>query len=88
MTDRAAQVLYFSRIREVVGVDEEQVALPPEVRTVNDLMAALSGRDDNYRQAFVDPARVRVAVNQTHVGFDHPVAPGDEVAFFPPVTGG
>ncbi|RMF12062.1 MAG: molybdopterin converting factor subunit 1 [Alphaproteobacteria bacterium] len=82
------QVLYFSWIRETIGSDEEIVALAPTVHTVGDLLAKLCRRGANYQRAFSDPGRVRAAVNQTHVTLDHPVSAGDEVAFFPPVTGG
>jgi len=72
--------------RGVVG--EEDVAPPAQVRDVNALVAWLKTRGEGYGRAFADLAAVRVAVNQEYVGFDHPVAPGDEVAFFPPMTGG
>lgn len=88
MADGKAQILYFSWIREAVGVDEEDIALPAGVRTVRDLMAKLCEKGGNYRQAFADTDRVRAAINQTHVPLDHPVVEGDEIAFFPPVTGG
>ena len=56
--------------------------------TVGDLMAHLKSRGGRYADAFADPARLRAAVDQEHVGFDAAVDAADEVAFFPPVTGG
>lgn len=82
------RVLYFAWLRARAGVGEEEVTPPEAVRTVGDLIAWLSGRSPAHAAAFADLAVVRAAVNQEFVGFDHPVAPADEVAFFPPVTGG
>jgi molybdopterin synthase sulfur carrier subunit len=82
------KVLYFAWVKEKVGVNEETLRLPEGVRDVAGLVAVLKGRGQGFAEAFSDEAIVRVAVNQEHVGFDHALADGDEVAFFPPVTGG
>lgn len=82
------KVLYFAWFCEKTGTAAEDVAPPASVRTVGDLVAWLKGRDAGRAAAFADPAVVRVAVNQEYVKLDHAVNPGDEVAFFPPVTGG
>lgn len=82
------QLHYFAWVREKIGRADEVVSPPPEVATVNDLIGWLSGRGEGYAAAFADLATVRVAVNQEYVKMDHPVAAGDEIAFFPPVTGG
>ena len=82
------RVLYFAWLRQRAGVGEEQVSPPPEVRDVGGLMRWLAARSPGHAAAFADPAQVRAAVNQDFCGPDHPVKPGDEVAFFPPVTGG
>ena len=81
-------LLYFAWVRQKVGAAEEQVDLPAGVVTVADLVAWLRSRGGGYADAFADPARLRAAVDQEHVGFDAPVDSADEVAFFPPVTGG
>jgi molybdopterin synthase sulfur carrier subunit len=81
-------LLYFAWVRQKIGNGEEQLKLPADVRDVADLMAHLKLRGPAYADAFADPARLRVAVNQRHGGFDTPIADGDEIAFFPPVTGG
>lgn len=88
MTEAVLQILYFSWIREAVGRDEETLAMPPDVTTVADLIDYLCRADTGYTTAFADRDRVRVAVNQTHVPLTHAVRAGDEIAFFPPVTGG
>ena len=82
------KLLYFAWVREKTGVAEEDVTLPPEVGDVRALVDWLKGRGAAYQAALADLTVVRVAVNQEYVDLDHPVANGDEVAFFPPVTGG
>jgi sulfur-carrier protein len=82
------KVLYFAWLRQKIGRGEEVVDLPGAVRTVGELAAWLGSRGGGYADAFADMKRVRVALNQEHVDFAAPVKAGDEVAFFPPVTGG
>lgn len=82
------KLLYFAWLREKAGLGEEAVDKPAKVNTVGELLDWLEGRGGGYGEAFADRAVVRVAVNQEYVNLDHPVADGDEVAFFPPVTGG
>lgn len=82
------RLLYFAWLRERVGTAAEEVALPDGVATVGDLVAWLRGRSDAHAAAFSAAARVRCAVNQTFAAPDTAVRAGDEVAFFPPVTGG
>jgi len=81
-------LLYFAWLRTRTGIGGEPVSPPPEVRDVAGLIAWLSARSPGHAAAFADLRVVRVAVNQDYVGFDHPVKDGDEIAFFPPVTGG
>jgi molybdopterin synthase sulfur carrier subunit len=81
-------LLYFAWVRQKTGRGEEHLALPANVKTVSDLAAFLKARGDGFGDAFGDLSRLRVAVNQTHVGFDAVLNDNDEVAFFPPVTGG
>jgi len=82
------KLLYFAWLREKAGVFQEDVTPPDSVATVAELIEWQIGRGGGHAEAFADEAMVRVAVNQEYVGLDHPVAAGDEVAFFPPVTGG
>ena len=81
-------ILYFAWVRQKVGRSEETIALTPELRTVRDLAAFLASRGGGYAEAFADMTRMRAAVNQVHTGLDATLGAGDEVAFFPPVTGG
>jgi sulfur-carrier protein len=82
------KLLYFAWLRARVGCAEEEVALPPQVHDVAGLLDWLRGRSDRHAKALGDLRVVRVAINQDYVGLGHPVREGDEVAIFPPVTGG
>jgi len=81
-------LLYFAWLRQKTGRGEEQLALPADVKNVSDLLLFLKKRGGGFEEAFADLRRIRVAVNQDHCGFDMPLRDADEVAFFPPVTGG
>lgn len=80
-------VLYFARLREALGCGSEQIATPAGVTSVGALRDHLAARGDAWAAA-LGGATVRVAVNQVVAGPATPIADGDEVAFFPPVTGG
>ena len=82
------KILYFAWLRQKVGKSEEHFVLRGQVCTVSELLEVLRDRGGGYAEAFADPSRVRAAVNQQHVRFDAKLANDDEVAFFPPVTGG
>jgi len=82
------RVLYFARLRETLGTASEELALPASVSTLAGLRALLVARGGAWPEALAATQRVRVAVNQTMAHGDTPIADGDEVAFFPPVTGG
>ncbi len=81
-------ILYFARLREALGVASEQIALPPEVRDLSALRAWLAHRGGAWAHVLSEGKNVRAAVNQTMASGDASVADGDEIAFFPPVTGG
>ncbi len=82
------ELLYFAWLKERMGVAGERLPLPDGVATVGDLAAWLQARDDRGARAFAEPTVVRAAVNQDFASLSTPVQDGDEVAFFPPVTGG
>ncbi|KAA2212327.1 molybdopterin converting factor subunit 1 [Pseudoroseomonas oryzae] len=82
------RVLYFAWVRHKIGHSQEDISPPAEVKDIASLMRWLATRSPGHAQAFVQPAHVRAAVNHVFCQPDHPVRPGDEVAFFPPVTGG
>jgi sulfur-carrier protein len=78
-------VLYFAWLRERTGVSEESVSLPATVMTVADLVDVLAAR---HATAFQNRRAIRCAVNQEFADPATVLHAGDEVAFFPPVTGG
>jgi molybdopterin converting factor subunit 1 len=82
------RVLYFAWVRQRVGLAEEEVRPPETVRDVAGLVAWLAACGPGHAAAFAQAKQIRAAVNQDFATPDHPVRPGDEVAFFPPVTGG
>jgi len=86
------RILYFAWLRERVGTGEETVDPPAEIATVAGLIAWLAQRSPGHASAFAPTADgrslVRCAVNQDFARPETPVGPNDEVAFFPPVTGG
>jgi molybdopterin synthase sulfur carrier subunit len=82
------RILYFAWLRTKTGTASEQVSPPAEVTTVGELMQWLAGRRPGFAEALAAPGVVRAAVNQDYAELGDPVRPGDEVAFFPPVTGG
>jgi molybdopterin synthase sulfur carrier subunit len=81
-------VLYFAWLRERVGVSEETVSPPDTVTTLADLVVYLANLDQRHAAAFKDRKTVRCAVNQEFADPATILRSGDEVAFFPPVTGG
>lgn len=82
------KVLYFAWLRAKAGTGEEDVTPPADVRDVRGLIEWLTTRSPGHAEALADLRLVRVAVNQDYVGLDAAVKQGDEIAFFPPVTGG
>ena len=79
---------YFAWVRERVGLAEETVELPANVRTVDDLMGWLAKRGEAYAHAFETPKVIRAAIDHAHVRPDAVIAGAREIAFFPPMTGG
>lgn len=82
------KLLYFAWVREKTGIASEKVNLPASVETVSQLIDWLVERGPEYASAFDKRDVIRTAVNQNHVKQDAKVSNNDEVAFFPPVTGG
>jgi molybdopterin converting factor subunit 1 len=86
--DTPLTILYFAWLRERVGTSQESVSPPAEIATVDALIGWLSRRGPGYANAFAHRRAVRCAVNQEMADPSSRIGPGDEVAFFPPVTGG
>ncbi len=82
------KVKYFAWVRERVGKAEETLEPPASVRTIEDLIAWLTGRGETYAYAFERPRVIRAAIDHAHVRNDAAIAGAREIAFFPPMTGG
>jgi molybdopterin synthase sulfur carrier subunit len=82
------KVLYFARLREQLGIAGEEIAPAAGLATVSDIASLLRERGGPWSDALGAGQTVMAAVNQEMARPDTPVSDGDEVAFFPPVTGG
>ena len=81
-------VRYFASIKEALGKDAEELELPAGVATVAALRAHLRARGAAYGDVLAEKKLVKAAVNQDMVPATAALSAGDEIAFFPPVTGG
>ena len=82
------KLLYFARLREALDVAGEELPLPQHVADVKGLMQVLAARGGAWQQEFDGCRLIRAAVNQELVSDSAGIKAGDEIAFFPPVTGG
>lgn len=81
-------LVYFAWLKQSIGMGSESVEVPPDVASVEQLRLWLRNRGGGHGEAFGKDAVLRAAVNKAVVGDDHALKDGDEVAFFPPFTGG
>ena len=81
-------LLYFARLRESLGIASEKITLPAGVTTVEGVRALLAARGNVWAHELAAGRAFRAAVNQDIASANTPVNDGDDVAFFPPVTGG
>ena len=81
-------VKYFSWIKEHIGKSEEQIDLPIYITNVDQLINYLNQIDEKYNIIFEKKELIKIAVNKTYSSFDTTISNSDEIAFFPPVTGG
>lgn len=82
------KILYFARLREALGVSAEEVSVDSSIRDVASLVEWLRLRGSPWAEELAPGRAVRVAVNQRMADLETVVGDGDEIAFFPPVTGG
>ena len=81
-------IRYFAWLRDYTGCAHEELDCPAQVTTISELISYLCERSDGHRSAFAHEGVIKVAINQEFAALDDAVSPNDEVAFFPPVTGG
>ena len=82
------KLFYFAKVREAIGIDREELDLGSNIKTVSDLIEVLKGRGSHWQDMFSMSTTFRMAVNQEMVEATHKISVNDEVAFFPPITGG
>lgn len=82
------KAVYFAWVRERIGKSEEEIAPPPEVGTVAELIGWLAGQGEGYAYAFEKASVIRAAIDKRHVKPETAIAGAREIAFFPPMTGG
>ena len=82
------KVRYFAWMKRTVGMADEEISLPADVKTVGDLVVWLRGRSPGHAEALAEGAAFGAAVDQRTATFDETITGAREVAFFPPFTGG
>lgn len=82
------KLVYFARVREALGADHEERDLPEYVLTVADCIDWLASESAHYAAAFADRERLRFALDQQMVWEGTALEGAQELAIFPPVTGG
>lgn len=83
-----AKILYFASLAETLGMRSEQIELPADCDSVARLVLLLRARGEPFDSTFDGKTRILVAINQQMSDADVPISGNDEIAFFPPVTGG
>ena len=81
-------IKYFSWIKEHIGKSEELIELPDNVKNISELINYLNNLNDNYKKVFVKKDLIKIDVNRTYCSVETKISNNDEIAFFPPVTGG
>ncbi len=83
-----ADLLYFASLRETLGCGKEQLDLPENVSSISALKKLLAQRGESWAESFTGNTSLLVSVNQQMANDQSSIENGDEIAFFPPVTGG
>ena len=81
-------IKYFSWVKDQIGEESENIKITEEIITVNDLINFLKKKNDKYAKTFDDFSVIRCAVNMEVTDLNHKISDNDEIAFFPPMTGG
>ena len=82
------KILYFSWIKDKIGKTHEDIQIKDNIKTIDDLIKLLMNSDKNYEEVFKDTSSIKVSINMETADFKDQINNNDEVAFFPPMTGG
>lgn len=82
------KMVYFAWVRERIGLTDEEIEIPADVKTGADLLAWMKGRGENYEAALAFENAIRIAVDQEHIDQKENIGSPREIALFPPMTGG
>tara|TARA_E500000178_G_C16983595_1_gene737070 strand:- start:410 stop:661 length:252 start_codon:yes stop_codon:yes gene_type:complete len=82
------KILYFSWIKDQIGKAEESLDIKDNIQTIEELVNFLKNINDNYKSVFTDVSSIKVSINMEIASFKDKINKEDEVAFFPPMTGG
>jgi molybdopterin synthase sulfur carrier subunit len=82
------KLVYFAWVRERIGFSEETVELPDDIQTGADFIKWMKTRGENFEHALEYSDQIRIAVNQEHIHHSEKIGNADEIALFPPMTGG
>ena len=82
------KILYFSWIKDKLGKSHEEIQLNDNIKTINDLVTSLKQSNEDYLDVFKDTSSIKVSINMETAEFEDRIHDNDEVAFFPPMTGG
>ena len=82
------KILYFSWIKDGIGKNREEIDIDESIKTISDLIDFLINKNEDYKKVFSDLSSVKFSKNMNLVSIDENINNNDEIAFFPPMTGG
>ena len=82
------KILYFSWIKDKIGKTHEDIDIRDNIKTIEELIAFLKKSNESYEEVFKDTSSIKVSINMETADFKDQINNNDEVAFFPPMTGG
>ena len=82
------KILYFSWIKDKIGKTHEDIEIKDNIKTIDDLIVYLMKSNESYEEVFKDTSSIKVSINMETADFKDQINNNDEVAFFPPMTGG